>query len=210
MCFMQLFHDKNYDLLNKIDQFCKIAASSQKQYVYHIKNKNFKGKYIYTLSELQNIKPDIFKKEIKKYNGRKSHPEIEIKILNAKWKDCVNFSTLNPIKIFQLKELLGISNNNENIEIFRFNIKHFKNLNMCLYDDNKSPKKDEAYKKVNIYSYKESEFIPAETAKYFAESKVKKEQPLIFGHVVHLLVNDKISIEKADILKFKRNSFIKL
>jgi hypothetical protein len=185
----------------------KYAKSSESQFVYHIKNKNFKGENIIPLSEMENIYPSTYKEQIKKYKGRESHPETKIKILNCKWKDCVNFSTLNPIKIFQLKELLGIPGykNDENIEIFKFDIKIFENYDFCLYDDNKNPKKDDAYKEISIASYKEEKFIPTETVKYFAECKEENEYPLLFGNILHILVKGNIPISKAEIIKFENN-----
>jgi hypothetical protein len=193
--------------MNTIENLVKIAdkfENKSSKYVYHIKNNDFRGKYIYSLSELQDIYPDLYKKEVKKYKGRENHPEIKIDIIDAKWKDCINLSTLNPMKIFQLEELLGTPGykTSNNAEIFQFNIKDLSDLTMCLYDDNKSPKNKDAYKKVNEKSYKETQFVPPETTKYFAECKMKNEYPLLFGNVTHLLVFGKIPINKAKILKF--------
>lgn len=199
--------------MHNINSILKLAKEfeekTKSQFVYHIKSPNFKGKYIYPLSELKNTYPDLYKKEIKKYKGRESHPEINIDILDAQWKDCVNFSTLNPLKIFQLEELLGIPGykNGEDVDIFRFNIKDLINFDMCLYDDNISPRKKEAYKKININKYKETKFIPIETAKYFIKSKENNEYPLLFGHVTHLLVKNKVPINKASTIHFKANIF---
>jgi len=197
--------------MNSFFNILKIAKkfdsknSNKNQYIYHIKNKSFRGKYIYPLSELKEIYPDIYKKEIKKYETRKQHPKIKIDIINTTWEDCVNFSTLNPIKIFQLEELLGTPGykNIKDIDVFRFNIKDLKNFDMCLYDDSKSPKNDEAYKKINPNTYKETQFIPNETTKYFIKSKDNQEYPLLFGYITHLLVKGKVPVSKADIINFE-------
>ena len=177
------------------------------KFVYHIKSPKFKGDYIYPLSQLEDVYPTLYKKEIKKYEDREKHPETKIDLLDARWKDCVNLSTLNPVKIFQMEELLGIPGykNSQDVEIFCFNIKDLSDYDMCLYDDNKSPKNKDAYKRVSPSSYKETEFVPIDTVRYFLECKKKGELPLIFGGVVHLMVADKISINKADIIKFKLN-----
>lgn len=180
----------------------KIAESNQ-QFAYHLKNPHFKGKYIYPLSELKEVYPEIYRQEIKKYQDRKTHPATKINILNAKWEDCVNLSTLDPVKIFQLEELLGIDNHPTKIEIFKFNIKKLEGMEMCLYDDRLSPKNQSAYKKVTTKSYRENKLIPTQTTKYFAESKEEKEQPLIFAYVTHLLVKGKMPIELAEVITFK-------
>ena len=185
-----------------IDEIVKLAKEFKKQtsaqYVYHLKRSDFRGKLILPLSKLETNYPDIYKKEIKKYRGRENHPEIKIPLLDCRWKDCVNFSTIDPNLIFQLEDLLGIKNDIP--KIFRFDIHDLKDFDMCLYDDNFSPRKSEAYKKVSDKSYKETLSVPAETVKYFAECKEKKEAPLIFGYVPHLLVRGNIPIKLAGII----------
>lgn len=179
------------------------TASKTTQYVYHLKPNSFKGNIIYPLSKIENEFPSIYKKEINKYKGRESHPETKIKLLNCKWKDCVIFSTLNPIKIFQLEKLLQIPGYKEvdDLEVFRFDIKDLKEKSMCLYDDDIGPKKDEAYSKITISSYKETQNIPIKTVKHFVDCKEKNKYPLLFGNIPHLLVKDEIDISKADIIK---------
>ena len=191
------------DLIIKLAK--EFENKTKNQFVYHLKSPDFRGKYIYPLLKLEEVYPDLYKKELKKYKGRESHPELKIDILNTQWKNCVNFSTLNPYKIFQLEELLGVPGykNVSGNEFFRFKITDLVDFDMCLYDDNKSPKKQDAYKKISINSYKETEFIPIETAKYFIQSKEKKEYPLLFGNITHLLVKGEIPIDKAKILTFE-------
>lgn len=197
-----MYHIEN--LLKLAEKFQE-KIKSKHQYVYHIKNSNFKGKYIYPLSDLKSIYPYIYKEEIKKYKNRESHPDIKIEIIDAQWKDCVNLSTLNPMKIFQLEELLGIYKKEDDIEIFQFDIKDLKNFEMCLYDDNKSPRKNEAYKHITHKTYKETQFIPTKTVEYFAKSKENKEYPLLFAYVPHILIKGALPIDKANIIKFKAN-----
>jgi len=72
---------------------------------------------------------------------------------------------------------------------------------MCLYDDDIGPKKDEAYSKITISSYKETQNIPIKTVKHFIDCKEKNEYPLLFGNILHLLVKDEVDISKADIIK---------
>lgn len=191
-----------------LDQIVNLAfhlekkASSNQQFAYHLKNPHFKGKYIYPLSELKEVYSEIYRQEIKKYQDRKTHPSTKIEVLNAKWEDCVNLSTLDPTKIFQLEELLGIDQHPQKIEIFKFDIRALKDVEMCLYDDRLSPKNQASYKKITVKSYRENKLIPPQTVEYFAESKEEKEQPLIFAYVTHLLVKGKIPIASAEIVKF--------
>lgn len=180
-------------------------AKSLDNYVYHIKSSSFKGNHIYSLSELKEEYPQIYKSEIKKYKDREDHPEIKINILDCQWKDCVSFSSLNILKILELEKLLGVPgwNEVEDICVLRFSIDSFKDREMCIYDDNISPKKKEAYSKTSIKSYKEMKFIPDEMVKYYIKCKENKERPLLFGYVNHLMVKGKVSIKLGEEIYLK-------
>ncbi len=193
------------ELMNKFANAYLAKFAKKDQFVYHLKSKSFKGDTIYPLSTLETEKPSIYKQQMKKYEGREKQPLIRIDCLDCQWRDCINFSALNPLKIFQMEELLGIPGykRGEDVEILKFNIKDFKDFDFCLYDDNKNPKKTGAYKKIKPGSYKEQEFVPTETAKYFAESKEKGELPLLFSNVNHILVKGNVPLEWAEVIQFK-------
>jgi len=174
------------------------------QYIYHVKSPDFKGRTIYSLSGLEDAMPDLYKKEYKKYKGREAHINTKIDILDCTWKDCINFSTVNPVLIFELEELLGIPafDEDDKIEIFKINIKALQDYEFCYYDE-VNPKSKKSYKKVSVKSYRELDSVPHLTAKYFAECKKKNEHPLIFGHVPHILVKGNFKLKDYEVIKFK-------
>lgn len=192
----------NIERLLKLSEFFEYAAKNEPQYIYHIKPEKLKGNFLHSLSELEKVYPDIYKVENKKYKNREKHINQKIDLLDCQWKDCVNFSTLNPAKIFQLLQLLEIPgyDHNDKIEIFKFDINKLKDFDMCFYDD-KSSANQNSYSKVK--NYKESKFIPIETVKYFIKCKEKKEYPLIFGDILHILIKGKVPINLAKIEKFE-------
>lgn len=176
------------------------VAKDLTQYVYHIQPPKFKGKFILPLSELETEYPEIYRSEFKKYKDREQHPETKIDLLDCSWKDCVNFSTLDITKIFQLEKLLGVPGYKEvdDIVVWKFPIEALKDMEFYYYDDNISPKKKEAYSKVSVRSYKETEFVPDKTVEYYLEAKNNKERPLLFGYLRHILVKGKVLIDLAE------------
>jgi hypothetical protein len=195
------------DNILKVAELFAYKIAKETQYVYHIKSQSFKGKYIYSLAELQDIEPQIYKKEIVKYKGRENHPETKIKLLDCQWKDCVNLSTLNPEKILQMEELLGM--HTDSIEVFKIKISELEGMKFCLFDEAKSPKSEEAYSKVSLASYRETQFVPFKTAKYLATCKEKKESPLLFAYTDHILCKGPIDISKTEVFRFIANQTIR-
>lgn len=192
-----------YRFAELCEKFKKIADKNQ--YVYHIKSKEFVGKTIYSLNQIKNIDPKIYKKSIAKYKNRMDHITTKIDLLDCTWADVVNLSTLNPIKIFELASILGNKNYkyNDGVEIWQIPISNLKNTEFCYYDDNVSDKSKKAYKKIKLDNYKELDFVPTETVKYFVECVESNEDPLIFASVPHLLVKDKVSLANAKKLTFR-------
>lgn len=176
--------------------------SKKQKYFYHIKSKEFEGDLIYPLSTLKDKNLKKYKESIKKYNDRKDQLTTKIEMLNCEWQDCINLSTLNPCKIFELVFLLKLKNWEHDIgrEILKFPISVLKGKDFCLYDDEKDFKKSEAYSKLTINSYKELDSVPIETTKYFADMKEKNEDPLIFSYVSHILLKGELNIKNAEVV----------
>ena len=128
-------------LLNKIenqqDEIKKIALKNA-NYVYHIKSKDFKGDKIYSLNKMKDINNEIYKKSLKKYKNRMDELKCHIDMLDCTWADCVNLSTVNPIKILTLLHLIGADGWEDDIgkEVYQIPIKNLKNSDCCIFDDN--------------------------------------------------------------------------
>lgn len=187
-------------------EFNKIAKELNQKYFYHIKpDKEIKE--IIPLSMLKDKDKKAYNKAIKKYTGREDQLTTKISLLDAEWQDCINLSTINPALLFDLIFLLRLKNYdyNPNRTIIKFPIEVLKDKRIVLYDDNKNFKKDEAYSKLNIKSYKELKYIPEETVKYYIQCMKKNEDPLIFASIPHILCLDPIKISDGEEFVYDRN-----
>jgi len=77
-------------------------------------------------------------------------------MLDCTWSDCVNLSTINPIKILMLLRLMGCDGWEDDIgrEVFQIPVSNLKESKCCIFDDNKSEKSKKAYTKLNFNKYK--------------------------------------------------------
>lgn len=197
------------NLIQNCNEFLKNAT--KEKYLYHIKTDNFSGSEIYSLNKVKETDESKYNNYIKKYKGREDHITTKIKKLDCTWADVVNLSTINPFKIFMLTNILGIKNHkyNENKEIICIPISKLKNKEFCYYDDNISEKSDKAYSNFKISSYKETEFIPDKTVKYFLDCLKQDEDPLAFAYIKHVLVKDSINIKGCKVIKFNFSDYLK-
>ena len=75
--------------------------------LYHLAPAELRGNFLYSLSELKTVYPDLYEKEVAKYKGREHVLEYFIKPLNCFWKDVVHLSPVHPAKIKkQLEKIL--------------------------------------------------------------------------------------------------------
>jgi len=195
------------DILKLAKLADKFAAITKYQYLYHIRSPDFKGKFLYPLSELAEIDKRLYNKSFNKYKGREDWINREIPLLNCKATDVVNLSTINPIKLFAVEILLNIEKI-EDKQIFKIPTSILKNQEFVLFSYDKDL--NYKYKKQNINAYKECIHVPLDTVEHYIESKKNKESPLIFEYVPHVLVKGKVDISTAELIDFKSTNIINL
>lgn len=174
-------------------------AIANTQYVYHFKSPKFKGTQIHPLSQLQKIDPTTYAKEIDKYQGREEWINRSIPPLNCQARDTVNLSTINPIKLFLLLDLLDVEELDPH-SIFKLPVSTLKNQEMVLFSYDKSL--DYQYVKITPNDYTETQAVPPDTIEYYLTSKQQYESPLVFEYVPHILVKGSVDISKAEVIDF--------
>jgi len=175
------------------------------EFVYHLKPAKLKGKSLLPLSKLEEKYPELHKQEVAKYSDRSEGPEKPIKCLNVKWKDVVNLSTINPILLLSVAELIG--NETHPAVIFRIPISKLKNKPFCLFTDFDGKEK---YEPMTVKEYRECHEIPAATIQHYLESKEEGEQPLVFEGVPHILVADEIDISDVEVIRYNPKNLFAL
>jgi len=126
----------------------------------------------------------------------------KIKSLDCRWRDVVNLSTINPIKLLSVAELIG--NETDPATIFKIPISKLKGMKMCLYDGDKS------YELITARKYKEGVEIPTATIKHYLDCKENDERPLVFEGVPHILVADEIDISGVETIKYRPGKMLSL
>jgi len=176
------------------------------EFLYHFKAEKFKGDSILPLSRLKRKYPKLYQKEIEKYGkDRIQELEEEIKCLDVKWKDVVNLSTINPVHILSVAQLLG--NETDPAEIFKIPISSIKKHRFCLFTDFNDKEK---FKPLTVNQYEEEKEIPIETIEHFIYSKEHGTRPLIFEHIPHILVAGEVNISKAEVIKYDPENLFSL
>jgi hypothetical protein len=175
-------------------------------YIYHLIPEPFEGDELIPLNCMDN-RSEIYKKNVKKYEGREELRRQIIPTLNCLWNDVVQFSSISPELIFK-----GISNIKKETQLKRrryYKIHKDQILNHY-----------EAvifYRKVNKgqwlitvdevlsfnESYEELKTIPSETINYWKKAQLEGNPLLWFNHIPHIMVKGKIAIKDLEVCELK-------
>ena len=169
------------------------------KYVYHKVPKNMVGNFLYPLNQLEEILPEIYNQQVKKYFGRVFLMEEKIPMLNCKWNDVLHFAPICPQIISKnLKEIGHQTDNNKmffKIPISKFNHKatvifHYTREDAELLDSEIS--------NLNIEDFEELKELPIGTKNWYIECYKNGRSPLLYHRVPHILTLDSIDISDCE------------
>ncbi len=75
--------------------------TKKKTFLYHLVPEYMKGDVLHPLNSLQDIHPEIYAKEVSKYEGRKEVMELFIPTLEAAWNEVIHLTAINPAELKQ-------------------------------------------------------------------------------------------------------------
>lgn len=177
--------------LNLLDSFQRLTQKITPQFVYHILPKQMEGEILLPPSELPKA---LYTKEKAKYEGREDWFSRQIPKLHCTAEDVLQFSTLDPIKLFRLFKLLGLEKVSPKT-ILRFPIQAFQDREIVLFSYGKELDYD--YQLIQPEDYQETTSIPPDTVSYYLSCLESGESPLIFEFVPHLLLKGSLDINQA-------------
>jgi hypothetical protein len=77
-------------------------------FVYHLCAADFRGTSLLPLNALRLAYPDVYDRERTKWAGRESVLQWQVPHLGVAWGDTVNLAALDPIRLIQARERLGV------------------------------------------------------------------------------------------------------
>lgn len=177
------------------------------KYLYHRKPSVVKGSIIYSLSALQKDHPDLYDKEIKKYEAREKLLNRHIPKLNCLWKDLVFTSPLNPKHIYKALQEFNLPCGSNDLW-FKIPIEDVINHDIAWFKYPKREKgdfriKDEDVELIELDKYEELNAMPKETIDYYQASANNREKPLLFHLIPHVLIRGTIDISNAEMITWK-------
>lgn len=172
-------------------------------YLYHWVPENMRGSVLYPLNMLKKIYPEIYKKNSKKYEGRKFVMEYKIKPLNCFWNDAIHLSAVDPLLIKNAYEECGGSFTRMRFYRINTDLLDKKNTTVYLYKYNESENEadDRNWKNFDIKDISSYSILSDETKNYYCKSLANGKRPLLYHLVPHILYKGTIDISNTEVIE---------
>ncbi len=170
-------------------------------YLYHFVPNGMIGTILYPMNILKDVYPELYQKQVKKYEGREELLGKQILPLDCLWNDVLHFVALHPKEVFVQWEKLGLKLGHfacYQIEPHQLDSskaivykpsgkkEHVSEKNSALYDPNT----------LEQYSY-----LPDATIEYYRETITRGQKPLSYKFVPHILYKGTLDISDAKIIE---------
>lgn len=159
------------------------------------------GNILYPLNQLKSIFPEIYKKEVEKYNGREEILKLKIPKLNCQWNDVLHFTTVNPSEIKKTLEQIGFEPPRRKWYKINPNSLEKDKTTIYLYKYNRNNENYMTEKDFIEYSpskLKRYSKISKRTLDYYKEMLAQDKKPLLFVYVPHILYKANTNISKLE------------
>ena len=160
------------------------------------------------LNQLQEIHPEIYIEQVKKYKGREILLQKRTPILDCFWNDVLHLSPINPqiiLDTWKQENIIAHSNVSRIIEVYKIPIELltestticYQSFNYDFNNYNSSLEKSWQFKRVNFQEQKSVDLKQVEIWK----NDKKEGRPLFwFGHTMHVLAQQNIDIINCELI----------
>ncbi len=187
--------------------------NSPKQYLYHRvpedMTQNEEGKdVLYPLNVLKEKFPGLYEVKVQKYldsDYRKSIPNRIIPELNVTWGDVVQLTAVHPEDL--KKELVKAGFEPKELKFYQIDpdLLNKEDTKIFLYKDDLDKDDMENYESYNSKDLEKHSIMPNSTKQYFKETSDKKERPLLFVHIPHILHKGQIDVSDFPVISVSFN-----
>ncbi|MFZ2804551.1 MAG: hypothetical protein WA001_04990 [Patescibacteria group bacterium] len=179
-----------------------MSSENIMDHLYHAVPPNMQGTVLYPLNVLKEKMPEVYKLEVRKYDGREQTLTDRIPTLGCLWNDVLHFTAVPPA---DLQKALMESGRPEMFHKTFFQIDphlldpHQTTIYLYEYSDAERKSNPDSYAPYNAGDIKGCSGIPDVTREYFKDRFKSRKKPLLYYRVPHILYHGALDV--TDILR---------
>jgi hypothetical protein len=171
-------------------------------YLYHMVPEDMQGTTLMPLNILKEKFPELYQHKASKYDNRKHVMEQIIPPFNCLWNDVIHFSPIPPEDIKNALKEAGFTPREMRYYQIDPSLLDPENTVIYLYahdkkGDNMKAENFADYDPENLAQYS---LLPHETKEYYKEMFDKKERPLLFVRVPHILYKGTLDVSNIPVI----------
>jgi len=167
--------------------------------VYHRVPKPMVGQQLYPLNDLRTLHPDIYARQVQKYDGRTELLTTTVPPLECLWNDVIHLSPIGPWLIRQALVEAGFSVPGDEA-YFEIPIGMLASLPVAWYHHQPGSQHRSGFEPFDASRYRELDEVPAATKAYYGTCRAEGRRPLLFVHVPHVLVKGVLDVGGLDVV----------
>lgn len=172
------------------------------QAIYHMCPHHLVGEVLYPLNTLKHLHPDIYEREIAKYQDHPSRinlPQRVIPLLNCLWNDVVQCSPIHPHLLYLALRERDFPVQPDR-EFFQIPILMLPDVPIAIVSSSGNPAVPLHGKEVRLFdrtTYRELDAVPEKTLAWYDHLVQQKRLAGIFKGVPHIMIQGPIPIAQV-------------
>ena len=170
--------------------------------LYHLIPTDFRGEELMPLNQLKTKHPEIYVREIKKYEGREHLLDLRIPTLDCLWNDVLHFTAVHPFNLLEAFQDLDFPSVGVR-KWFAVDLTKFEpeNTTVFRYDLSINTDSEEQFIRFDPEDLANYTAIPQETTDYFRKMREEGKMPLLFRGIPHILYRGRFT--KKDLVQIE-------
>jgi hypothetical protein len=180
------------------------------QFLYHMRQPDMQGTVLYPLNALKAIYPEIYARQIAKYQDHPDRVGLPSKVipkLNCLWNDVIQCSPVHPHLFYLALQKRGLRVNSAT-EFFQIPVSAVGANPLAVFEDSPdddltAPFPDQAVTLLTKETYREISAVPEATLRWY--DRLAQQGNQVFGHFVgvpHILIQGPVDVSAARVIRW--------
>jgi hypothetical protein len=171
--------------------------------LFHFVPETMAGTVLYPLNDLKEREPEIWRREVAKYEGREQVLDQPIAPLGCRWNDVLHFSVVHPRKIVAALDAVGLEAPRR--RFFEFDAARFDREQAAIFLNRRTDVSvrtdDSQWLPFEPATLAELTELTEPTRRYYRECAVRGQRPLLFGYLPHVFQRGPVETRNARVLE---------
>jgi len=171
-------------------------------YLYHLVPSQMKEDTLYPLNRLKGLYPEIYQKQVRKYEGREKLMETVIPSLGCLWNDVLFLTAVHPTTLVRELTEAGLPMESS-LRFYAVDpaMLDASLLTVYLYRTVPGRSTIREYESFQVSNLPKYATIHEETKQYFRNQVVNRRRPFLFHLVPHILYKGTIKVSGLEIVE---------